>query len=255
MTEPCDALHAALLESVNHLHEFSDACKLDLLEVCAPWDAPLSQAVRELGGKAMSIGHHNGYDMSTRQGLLAALKLLRQTKPRYVHVSPPCDPWTALPNCHQRTPEPEKDLCIAKAELRKRMLFRIAGKLQTLFRMVGNLIRMGNTCSRRHAASRSGEHPLLAQSWGTPEMKELVRLCGPRFTLHGCRHGLTSKYGDLLLKPWGWFTSHAGVRKALKMRCNHGSHAHPSVQGSLTSVTAIYPRLLRTKNVVFLFFI
>lgn len=57
-------------------------------------------------------------------------------------------------------------------------------------------------------------------------------------------NGLRSRHGDLLLKPWGWFSTHAGVRRALERRCSHGTKAHPPIQGSLTSATAIYPRLL-----------
>ena len=51
-----------------HLHEVSRGSTLDLLEVCAPWDSPLSAAVREAGGKAMSVGVHNGYDLSASEG-------------------------------------------------------------------------------------------------------------------------------------------------------------------------------------------
>ena len=36
--------------------------KIDLLELCAPWDSPLCQAVRDLGGTALALGrpHDSG---------------------------------------------------------------------------------------------------------------------------------------------------------------------------------------------------
>ena len=91
-----------------------------LLEVCAPWDAPLSHAVREAGGKAMAIGLHNGYDMSTMQGFRQAAKLVRELRPRYLHVSPPCDPWTAFWTCHQRNAEQ-----VAKLKQRRQVSRRL----------------------------------------------------------------------------------------------------------------------------------
>ena len=75
-------------------------------------------------------------------------------------------------------------------------------------------------------------------------MKVMVWLCGGRFFVHGCQHGLFSKHGDLLLKPRGWFSTHIGVRKALERKCSHGAGAHTSIHGDLTSATAVYPRLL-----------
>ena len=63
-----------------------------------------------------------------------------------------------------------------------------------------------------------GEHPLHAQSWGDSEMRKMVRLCGARFNVHGCRHGMCSKItGELLKKPWGWFSTHRGIHNALEL--------------------------------------
>lgn len=63
--------------------------RVDLLEVCCPWDSPLSAAVVEAGGQAFRMGIHNGYDLATKAGLTKALETLRQLRPRYLHVSPP----------------------------------------------------------------------------------------------------------------------------------------------------------------------
>ena len=83
-----------------------------------------------------------------------------------------------------------------------------------------------------------GEHPLRAQSWGLPEMKDMVRQCGgQRFTLHGCMHGLVSHESKKpCLKPWGWFSSLPSVREALQKSCSH----HPSKAAAI----ATYPYLL-----------
>jgi hypothetical protein len=76
-------------------------------------------------------------------------------------------------------------------------------------------------------------------------MKIMARLCGQRFTVHGCRHGMISKTtGETLKKPWGWFSTHPGIRVALGLTCNHGPKAHAHIQGANTAATAIYPPLL-----------
>ena len=84
--------------------------RVDLMEVCAPWDSPLSEAVERLGGTTIRLGLHNGFDMSTKTGPRKALALLRRVKPRYVHVSPPCFPFSIIQNANQRTPEQEDHL-------------------------------------------------------------------------------------------------------------------------------------------------
>ena len=70
--------------------------RVDLVEICAPWDSPLSQAVIDAGGTVERWGCHNGYDLSTKSGCVKALKRLKQVRPRYVHISPPCDPWSIM---------------------------------------------------------------------------------------------------------------------------------------------------------------
>lgn len=51
-------LQSELTQGVHALRDVLRGQKLNLLEVCAPWDSPLTSAVRELGGKAVSIGIH-----------------------------------------------------------------------------------------------------------------------------------------------------------------------------------------------------
>ena len=84
--------------------------RYDLLEVCAPWDSPLSEAVERAGGKAFRIGLHNGYDLATKAGLVKALATLREIRPRYVHVSPPCFPFSSLSHTNRRNPKQVQDL-------------------------------------------------------------------------------------------------------------------------------------------------
>lgn len=234
-------LHEELRDGVHATQSILGTCQLDLLEICAPWDSPLSAAMRDIGGRAMSLGVHNGFDLTTRAGFLRAAQVTRKLRPRYMHISPPCDPWTALQNCNQRT-DVQRARLEAKQHVHKRLLKHCRKLAEIQKCELNNDWGLDTECLNHHVG---GEHPLAAQSWSVHDMKIMARLGGGRFTVHGCRHGMkNSKTGKFLRKPWGWFSSHAGVRKALELKCNHERHMHDLIQGSLTAPTAIYPRLL-----------
>ena len=53
----------------------------------------------------MRVGLHNGFDLSTKAGFTKASHLLRERRPRYLHVSPSCDAWSIINNANQRNPQ------------------------------------------------------------------------------------------------------------------------------------------------------
>ena len=239
----CEPLQEEITNGIKAVQELSQGSTLDLLEVCAPWDSPLCWAVREQGGRAMSIGLHNGFDLTTRSGLKKAVALVRETRPRYMHVSPPRDPWSPLQNCNQRTEEQRYRL-----QERRRVHLRL---LRHCRRLVEIQILELNNNERCHLVGpelehhAGGEHPLRAQSGKLCDMRYMTHLCGGRFVVNGCRHGWKNpKTGRLLRKPWGWFSTHAKIREALELKCNHSKDMHDLIQGDLTARTAIYPELL-----------
>ena len=238
------SLHEELQEGIHAVWELVAGSQLDLLEVCAPWDSPLSRAVREEGGGAMSIGVHNGFDLTTRLGFKRAVKLLRKTRPRYMHISPPCDPWSPLQNLNQRTVQ-QRETLAQKRTLHRRLFHHCRRLVEIQVREFNQPCGMDEDGWHHHAG---GEQPLRATSWGLSDMRAMLSLCGDRFIVHRCRHGMKNmKTGNLLRKPWGWFSTHAGVRRALslELRCNHGRNVtHDLIQGDITSPTAIYPYLL-----------
>ena len=95
------SMRTELQEGVQALQEILQGARLDLLEICAPWDSPLTKAVEEAGGRAFALGLHNGYDLTTRSGFRKAAQFMREMKPRYVHISPPCFPWSPMQNLNQ----------------------------------------------------------------------------------------------------------------------------------------------------------
>ena len=133
--------------------------RLDLLEICAPWDSPLSQAVIDLGGKAMRLGVHNGFDLGTRAGLTKALQVLRKLRPRYAHFSPPCDPWSSINNANQKTAE---------------QIFKLEEKRRSSRRLLKNCRTILEVQVKELQGDAGGEHPLRAQSWSETSWKTCV---------------------------------------------------------------------------------
>lgn len=204
--------------------------QIDLVEVCAPWDSPLCQAVRELGGTAVALGIHNGFDLGTMQGFRKALEVIRKLRPRYVHVSPPCTLWSSFQNCAQRDDY-------------QKFLFEKARQVDKKF--VNRCCRILEVQCDELNGHGGGEHPLTAQSWGSTIFGKMARKLGGRFSVYGCCRGMFHlETKKLIKKPWGWFSSSSHVRSALESRCTHHAHEHVPIEGALTASTAVYPRVL-----------
>ena len=45
-----------------------------------------------------------------------------------------------------------------------------------------------------------GEHPLRAQSWKATDMGSMAKMCGGRFTVHGCCHEMRDSHTKGLVK-------------------------------------------------------
>lgn len=151
-------LHEELRDGIHALREVLEGGSLDLLEVCAPWDSPMCRAVRARGGRAFAIGIHNGFDLTKREGFLRAASLVRTCKPRYVHFSPPCDPWTSLQNCNQKTEAQRIRLKVLRGRHSK--LIKNCRKLAEIQRFELNSdlgLDVDNQCLKHHFG---GEHPL-----------------------------------------------------------------------------------------------
>ena len=69
-------LQDELTKGSQALHDLLRNQKLDLLQVCAPWDSPLSSTIRSMGGRAYSIGNHNGCDLRTMKMAVWLMRLM-----------------------------------------------------------------------------------------------------------------------------------------------------------------------------------
>lgn len=209
----------------------------DLVEVCAPWDSPLCQAVRDLGGTAVALGHHNGFDLNTMEGYKNALAVIGKLRPRYVHISPPCYLWSPFQNCAKRTPQQLIQFQKGRNVSRK-LISRCCRILEVqIYELNGHGSQAHDTDDHEHHGG--GEHPLAAQSWSRWLKNAVV---GSRYTdaAMGCSiNPSNSSYvnlGDGLPRNV-WF--------GMPWRaCHHPVGTHRKIEGAITPTTATYPVIL-----------
>ena len=214
-----------------------DKERLDLLEVCSPWDSPLGHAVQEAGGRVERLGLHNGYDLSTRSGTQKAMEFMRRHRPRHVHFSPPCFPWSPMRNACRTE---EQYLKLQEDKIYGRKILKNCRKLLEL--QLQELGAHGSGSLEDWGSHASAEQPLRAQSWKEESWRAMTRMAGGRFRSDGCAWGLrrpqTRKF---MQKSWGWFSTCQKLRQILARTCNHQPHEHSCVEGSVTATTAQYP--------------
>ena len=205
---------------------------LDFVEICAPWDSPLSEEYEKQGGRVDRLGLHNGYDLSTRYGYRKAAAFLREHKPRNVHMAPACFPWSQFQNINQRTEKQVKDL-----QEKRRVGRKVLKHLESLAEIQIQELQ----------GELSGEQPWTASSWQERSWHRhrISKMAGGSFRVDGCRFGMKHpKTGKLLKKSWGFFATKQEVKRSLHLTCHHPREAHSPIEGNVTPLTATYPRQL-----------
>ena len=82
---------------------------MDLLEVFCEPTSQLTTSARGAGLKAERWSKED-FDLSRPAGCQAAMKRLRELRPKRLWLSPPCGPFSVMQNVNQRTPEQIKAL-------------------------------------------------------------------------------------------------------------------------------------------------
>ena len=132
--------------------------QLDLLEIGCPEDSTLGQAMEKEGGSVFRMGLWNWYDFSRASTVPKAKAFVDEKRPRRVHISPPCTPFSIMQNLNQKDDE-------QVANLKKKIAWGT--------KVMDNMIELA-----RYALSKgcevSLEQPANASSWRT--VKSLMDL-------------------------------------------------------------------------------
>ena len=91
----------------------------DVMELCCDPNSLLTEEVIKKGGRAGPAGLHNGCDLTKPEGIERTLELLRQHRPRWIWVSFPCGPTSAVQALNERTPEGKVKSAYRKRHARK----------------------------------------------------------------------------------------------------------------------------------------
>lgn len=228
-------IESVLSQACNELtHAWNEipGSTLDLLEVCCGPDSSLTNMVTEQGGKAMRLGLHNGYDMSTQSGLQKALRVLHVHKPRWVWVSAPCGPTSPIQHLNEGTPEKKQ-----RSKKRKKKSRDIATNCTVI-------AKEQHACGRRFG----WEWPRTNEAWQFPAVRALFSHLEANDQLHcakldGCMVGVrASDNGMCMKKPWLIKGNDEPMSQTLSIKCN-GAHQHTECLGHRRAAdSAFYPK-------------
>lgn len=204
--------------------------KTVLVEIaCSPESRLTSEIQKRCGYKeaAVRCSLWNGCDLTTSTGVKHTLKVLEETNPSNVWISPECGPYSPLQAINQRTEAQSKEL----AEKRKQALKQYTGA-SIIFQW----------CYQRgiHATWELAEK---CQAWRLPMIQRLIK----KYDLHvavtkGCQVNLRDpKSHGLMGKGWKVMSTHKRLAEGLNLpcRCPKG-YRHVPCDGGRAGITAYY---------------
>ncbi|CAK9015175.1 unnamed protein product [Durusdinium trenchii] len=203
----------------------------DVMELCCDPTSLLIEEVIRQGGRAGRAGLHNQCDLTKPEGVERTLALLRQHRPRWIWVSFPCGPTSAVQALNERTPEGKVKSAYRKRHARK-VLRGGLRVLQEHLSMDGEI---------------AWEWPRFNKAWQLPEVVafwEALQQCDRAHEVlgDGCMFGLTSPDGPVK-KPWRFMTTRARALAGLARLCD-GSHHHVPCLGQRARASAYYTKQL-----------
>ena len=183
------------------------------------------------GLKSYDIG--NGWDFLKASHRKQCLKDIRERRPMFVMVSPPCGPFSAWQRLNRRHGKPTHEELIAA-----QVLCDFAVQVCMLQCELGNLFAL--------------EHPVGASSWKTPSWMKLADMSGVSdVTFDQCMYGLREPESERRYqKTTRIRTNCRHVLEKMGRRCD-GKHSHQKLEGQVrvggqwcrrTSLAQVYPR-------------
>ncbi len=202
----------------------------DLMEIFSkPRVVPFAQALNLRA--VCSIDLETGFDLLTFEGRGRVRTLVRERRPRFVILSPPCTMFSAMQRMWN-LPRMEPSV------LRARMADAIA------------LLDFAMEMAKAQVASACYfvlEHPLTASSWNHPTVREVAALPGvSEVVFHQCRFGLRSPHGSPMRKATKFLTNSPAVMDRFRGKFCTCEQPHKRIMGSeggshLAALAALYP--------------
>ena len=188
---------------------------VDLLEIGAPENSSLKRAMEHAGGSAFSMGLWNQFDFARPAAVKKAREYVQQHRPRRVHLSPPCTPFSIIQAVNQRSAE-------QRASLQKKRTWGT--------RVMNHMIEVG-LYALSLGCEISFEHPANATSWNSVAALRELRRQLVEVTVAGCAWGMTDpETGDAVYKNWRFLVSSSSAADAIERKCPR-DHRHRQLDG------------------------
>ena len=188
--------------------------KVDVLEILAYPGSQLTEAVKQLNGRAMRFTAADG-DLATFEGQRRLYELIHRAQPKHIMVTPECGPWSSWSRFN-------RSRGIAAYE-----------KVQQARRYQLTMLRL---CARLCAYQVSlGRHFHIEQPGGSEMCQQscMAEVVSAGVHVDMCRFGLRLPGSSRLIrKSTEIRTTSSVVAKALEGRTCTRDHPHQPIQGS-----------------------
>ena len=217
-----------------HVHLSQSKTDNEVSEVFSmPRIVPMAEKKGLKGGRSFDLA--NGWDFLRADHRKQCLKLIGESKPLMVVVSPPCVEFSSIQNLDRQQERDERD---GRKKIEANMLLDFAMQVCQLQHDSGGLFVF--------------EHPAFASSWTCESVYAISKLPGVQdVVLDQCMYGLRDPCNHKhYKKATRLMTNSRHVAEGMNRRCN-GRHEHQTLQGQVkvagqwcnrTKIAQVYPK-------------
>lgn len=215
--------------AANAFEDLKGDSGVHLVEIaCSPESRLSAQIQREAGREdaAVRCSFWNGCDLGTGEGVKLIMSIIQEKRPKHVHISPECGPYSPMQNLNQKTAAQKQEL-----EQKRRAALKQYVGASCVFQFC---IQMGIHVTWEWAEK--------CQAWRLPMIQRLIEKYSLFVaTTHGCQVNLRNGNGNLMKKGWKLMTTHKRVADMMHMPCQcQKGFRHATCEGNDTRKTAYY---------------
>ena len=198
---------------------------------CDP-ESELSNACSRVfgDGSARRLSAYNGGDVETKAGAQHIIRVMKETRPGLVWLSPECGPYSPMQHLNMKTEKQHQDLAEKRARARQQYKGCCEIAEEAYKENIPFIIELSERCEGWSEALFSILHDRVPCVSGVCK---------------GCQVGLRNEQRELLGERWKLLGTAKGIIHHMTLKCS-GNHVHGKCEGQkeMPSNCLLYPHLL-----------
>ena len=191
--------------------------RLRLLEVCCDPESELSNTCNRVfgDGSARRLSAYNGGDVETKAGTQHIIRVMKETRPGLVWLSPECGPFSPMQHLNMKTEKQRQDLAEKRARARQQYKGCCEIAEEAHKENIPFIIELSERCEGWN------ETPFSILQNRVPCVSGVCK---------GCQVGLRNEQRELLGKGWRLLGTAKGIIHHMTLKCS-GDHVHGKCEG------------------------